>query len=155
MHTSPVPASQLKEKILKHLSTKVKASKCPLSYQSLVTNLPFVPCQKHAYPSFPPSKSIWLHSVTFTFGLLRLLNKVSLMGETRRKHLFWETFGDFKTIWCFVRWVPKLHRYNTCIIITWHSQRVSMSPHFCSHFKSSLRSPAYAPPLVGEGIIQC
>jgi len=43
----------------------------------------------------------------------KITQKVSVMGETRRKHLSRETFGDFKIIWCFVRWVPKLDRYNT------------------------------------------
>lgn len=74
VYTSPVPASQLKENMLKHLSTKVRASKFPLSCQSSVTNLLFVPCQKTCAP-FLPSKSVWLHSVAFTFGLLRLLKK--------------------------------------------------------------------------------
>lgn len=39
-----------------------------------VTNLLFVPCQKTC-TSLLPSKSIALCSVTFTFGLLRLLKK--------------------------------------------------------------------------------
>lgn len=36
VYTSPDPASQLKEKMQNHLSTKAKASKFPLSYPSSV-----------------------------------------------------------------------------------------------------------------------
>lgn len=110
-YSSPVPASQLKEKMLKHHPTKVRTSKFPLSYQSLVTNLLFVACQKTSLP--PSFKKYMVVFCDLYIWAAKITQGASLIGEMRRKQLSWETFGDFKTIWCFFRKVPKLHRYNT------------------------------------------
>lgn len=100
-----------RKKLLKHHPTKVKTSKFPLSYHSLVTNLLFVPCQKTSFlPSF---KKYTIVLCDLYIWSAKITQEVSLIGEMRGKQLSWEIFGDFKTIWSFFRKAPKLHRYNT------------------------------------------
>lgn len=136
-HTSPDTASQLKEKLLNNLSTKIRASAFPFSYQSSAAKLLLMMCQSHVHPSFRKHMVVFC---VFYIWAAKITQKVSLMGEVRRKLSSWETFGEFKTIRCFVGWVPCCtattrtnHSYHYVGLREWACL------HFCSHFKSSLR----------------
>lgn len=99
MQASPVTASQLKEKVLNNLPTGIRASEFPFCYQSSVARLLLVTCQSHIHPSFSKYMVVFCD---FYIWAAKITQKVSLMGETRRKLSSWETFGEFKTIWCCV-----------------------------------------------------
>lgn len=137
MHASPVTASQLKEKVLNNLPTGIRAPEFPFCYQPSVARLLLVTCQSHIHPSFSKYMVVFCD---FYIWAAKITQKVSLMGETRRKLSSWETFGEFKTIWCCAGWVPCCTA-TTCTNHSYHYMglRAWACLHFCSHFKSSLR----------------